>query len=220
MTEKIRLLIVDDHKLVLEGLKVFLSTAPALEIISEAKDGLEAVEMTASLKPDVILLDLIMPKMNGIEAAVEIKKMDPNIKIIFISSAIDENQVIAALKVGASGYLLKDSSPLEIEKAILDVYQGENAFPSIVSNIMIKELSKQSETKQQSTPLTKQEVKILKLIACGLSNQEIAERLFFSSSTVKTYVTKLLGKLQVENRTQAALYAIKNGFVDLDDKTE
>jgi len=140
--------------------------------------------------------------------------------IIFISSAIDEDQVIAALKVGASGYLLKDSSPLEIEKAILDVYQGENAFPSIVSNIMIKELSKLSDTKQQSTPLTKQEIKILKLIAYGLSNQEIAERLFFTSSTVKTYVTKLLGKLQVENRTQAALYAIKNGFVDLDDKSE
>ena len=220
MTEKIRLLIVDDHKLVLEGLKVFLSTAPALEIISEARDGLEAIEMTASQKPDVILLDVIMPKMNGIDAAVEIKKIDPNIKIIFISSAIDEDQVIAALKVGASGYLLKDSSPLEIEKAILDVYQGENAFPSIVSNIMIKELAKLSDTKPQSSPLTKQEIKILKLIANGLSNQEIAERLFFTSSTVKTYVTKLLGKLQVENRTQAALYAIKNGFVDLEDKSK
>ena len=213
---KIRLLLADDHKMVREGLKAFFAPTDDFEVVAEAADGLEAVEKASQTLPDVILLDLIMPNLDGIEAANRIKKKNPDTKIIIITSSLEESQVIASIKAGASGYLLKDSSPLEIEDAIKKVSRGETAFPSRITNIMVKELNKPSKPPSKCTTLTDRETEILKLIANGMSNQEIADQLFLSVWTVRTYVTGILDKLEVDNRTQATLYALREGLVNLD----
>jgi NarL family two-component system response regulator LiaR len=215
--EKIRLLLADDHKMVREGLKAFFAPTEGFEVVAEAVDGIDAVEKAKQYKPDVILLDLIMPNMNGVEAATQIKNQLPDSKIIIITSSLEESQVIASIKAGASGYLLKDSSPFEIEDAINKVYKGETAFPSRITSIMVKELSRPEKPPSKCTTLTEREVEILKLVANGLSNQEIADQLFLSVWTVRTYVTGILDKLEVENRTQATLYALREGLVSLND---
>lgn len=215
MTDTIRLLIVDDHKIVREGLKAFIAPTSGFEVIGEASNGLEAVDQANRLHPDVILLDLVMPELDGIGATSAIKKNNPDAKIIIITSFVDELKVIAAIKAGASGYLLKDSSPLEIEAAIRDVYHGGSAFPSRITSILVKEISRPEKPVESNIHLTEREVEILKLIAQGLPNQEIADRLFLSVWTIRTYVTEILDKLQVENRTQAALYALREGLVKL-----
>jgi two-component system, NarL family, response regulator LiaR len=215
--EKIRLLLADDHKMVREGLKAFFAPTDDFEVVAEAVDGIEAVEKASQSKPDVILLDLLMPNMNGIEAATKIKSALPNSKIIIITSSLEESQVIASIKAGASGYLLKDSSPLEIEDAIKKVHHGETAFPSRITSIMVKELNRPIKPPSKCTTLTEREIEILKLVAKGLSNQEIADQLFLSVWTVRTYVTGVLDKLEVENRTQATLYALREGLVKLDE---
>lgn len=213
--KKIRLLLADDHKMVREGLKAFFAPTDDFEIVAEATNGLEAVEKALQTRPDVILLDLIMPEMNGIEAATKIKEQLPEARMIIITSSLEESQVIASIKAGASGYLLKDSAPNEIENAIFQVFRGETAFPPRITSIMIRELNKQPEPPSKCTTLTERETDILKLIAGGLSNKEIADRLFLSVWTVRTYVTGILEKLEVENRTQAALYALREGLVHL-----
>jgi two-component system, NarL family, response regulator LiaR len=213
--KKIRLLLADDHKMVREGLKAFFAPTEDFEVVAEAVDGLEAVEKATKFKPDVILLDLIMPNMDGIEAAKKIKDQLPDSKIVIITSSLEESRVIASIKAGASGYLLKDSSPLEIEDAIKKVFLGETAFPSRITSIMVKELNRPVKPPSKCTTLTDREIDILKLVANGLSNQEIADRLFLSVWTVRTYVTGILDKLEVENRTQATLYALREGLVNL-----
>ncbi len=213
---KIRLLLADDHKMVREGLKAFFAPTDDFEVVAEAADGIEAVEKAGQTNPDVILLDLLMPNLDGIEAANRIKKKQPEAKIIIITSSLEESQVIASIKAGAAGYLLKDSSPLEIEEAIKKVSRGETAFPSRITSIMIKELNKQSKPPSKCTTLTERETEILKLIANGMSNQEIADQLFLSVWTVRTYVTGILDKLEVDNRTQATLYALREGLVNLE----
>jgi two-component system, NarL family, response regulator LiaR len=215
--EKIRLLIADDHKMVREGLKAFFAPADDFEVVAEAADGVEAVEKAFQVKPDVILLDLIMPNMDGIEAVKRIKDRLPDSKIVIITSSLEESQVIASIRAGASGYLLKDSSPLEIEDAIKKVYHGETAFPSRITSIMVKELNRKEKPPSKCTTLTDRETEILKLVARGLSNQEIADQLFLSVWTVRTYVTDILDKLEVENRTQATLYALREGLVGLEE---
>jgi DNA-binding NarL/FixJ family response regulator len=213
---KIRLLLADDHKMVREGLKAFFAPTDDFEVVAEAADGIEAVEKAGQTLPDVILLDLVMPNMNGIEAANQITNKWPDAKIIIITSSLEESQVIAAIKAGAAGYLLKDSSPLEIEDAVKKVNRGETAFPSRITSIMVKELNKPSKPPSKCTTLTDRETEILRLIANGMSNQDIADQLFLSVWTVRTYVTAILDKLEVDNRTQATLYALREGLVDLD----
>lgn len=213
---KIRLLLADDHKMVREGLKAFFAPTDDFEVVAEAADGIEAVEKAGQTLPDVILLDLVMPNLDGIEAANRIKKKLPDAKIIIITSSLEESQVIGSIKAGAAGYLLKDSSPLEIEEAIKKVNRGETAFPSRITSIMVKELNKPSKPVSKCTTLTDRETEILKLIANGMSNQEIADQLFLSVWTVRTYVTGILDKLEVDNRTQATLYALREGLVNLD----
>lgn len=215
--EKIRLLLADDHKMVREGLKAFFAPTDDFEVVAEAVDGADAVEKASQFKPDVILLDLTMPNMDGVEAAIRIKDQLPDSKIIIITSSLEESQVIASIKAGASGYLLKDSSPNEIEEAIKKVYSGETAFPSRITSIMVKELNRPVKQPSKCTTLTEREIEILKLVANGLSNQEIADQLFLSVWTVRTYVTGILDKLEVENRTQATLYALREGLVSLND---
>lgn len=215
MTDTIHLLIVDDHKIVREGLKAFIAPTSGFEVIGEASNGLEAVDQANRLRPDVILLDLVMPELDGIGATSAIKKNNPDAKIIIITSFVDELKVISAIKAGASGYMLKDSSPQELEAAIRDVFHGESAFPSRITSILVKEISRPEKPAESSIHLTEREIEILKLIAQGLPNQEIADRLFLSVWTIRTYVTEILDKLQVENRTQAALYALREGLVKL-----
>lgn len=212
---KIKLLLADDHKMVREGLKAFFAPTDEFEVVAEAANGVEAVRLAGQTKPDIVLLDLLMPEMDGIEAAQKIREVLPDLKIIIITSSLEESKVIAAIRAGASGYLLKDSSPTEIENAIRKVYAGDTVFPSRITNILVKELSRQETQPPKTVSLTDRETDILLLLANGLSNQEISERLFLSVWTVRTYVTTILDKLGVENRTQAALYAIKEGLVNL-----
>jgi NarL family two-component system response regulator LiaR len=217
LSHKIRLIIADDHKVVREGLRAFIAPTPGFEIVGEASDGVEAIDLAIRLKPDVILLDMVMPHLDGIQATLEIKKNCPDSKILIISSFVEESKVIAAIKAGASGYLLKDSSPQEIETAILNVFKGETAFPSRITSILVKELNRPEKDPEKSNLLTDKELIILKLVAQGMSNQEIADRLFLSVWTVRTYVTTILDKLQVDNRTQATLYALREGLVKLEE---
>jgi NarL family two-component system response regulator LiaR len=216
VTESIRVLIVDDHAIVREGQRALIDTEPGMAVVGEAKDGFEAVEMAASLQPDVILLDLHMPRKDGIAAIEEIKAEDREARILVLTSFAEDERVYAAIRAGAMGYLLKDSSPQEILASIRDVYRGEMSMrPSIAAKLM-RELQRSSDLSPTDEPLTAREVEILKLVAQGLPNQEIADRLVISERTVRTHVTHILSKLHLANRTQAALYALREGLADLE----
>ena len=216
MTYNIRVLIVDDHAIVREGQRALIDTESGMEVAGEARDGIEAIELARNLNPDVILLDLHMPRKDGIEAIADIKSDNPDAHILVLTSFTEDKNVYAAIKAGAMGYLLKDSSPQEILAAIRHVYHGEMSLhPSIATKLM-RELQRTSHLKPTEDPLTEREVEILKLLARGLSNHEIADRLVISERTVRTHVTNIHGKLHLANRTQAALYALREGYADLE----
>jgi len=216
VAEDIRVLIVDDHAIVREGQRALIDTEPGMVVVGEAKDGFGAVEMADTLQPDVILLDLFMPRKDGIEAIEEIKGGNPDARILVLTSFTEDEKVYGAIKAGAIGYLLKDSLPQEILNAIRQVYQGEISMHPSIAKKLILELQHSSNLIPTEEPLTAREVEILKLIAQGLSNQGIAEKLVISERTVRTHVTNILGKLHLANRTQAALYALREGLADLD----
>jgi NarL family two-component system response regulator LiaR len=215
MTEVIRLLIADDHAIVREGLQALIDTEPGMELVGEAQDGVEVVEMARSLNPDVILLDLVMPRMDGLEAISDIKQADPEARILVLTSFDEDEKVFTAIKSGAQGYLLKDASPQELLRAIRDVHQGEPSMHPTIAHKLMRELQRESELPLTEDPLTERELEVIKLVARGLPNQEIAETLVLSERTVRTHVSNILGKLHLANRTQAALYALREGLVDL-----
>jgi two-component system, NarL family, response regulator LiaR len=215
MPETIRIFIADDHAIVREGLRALLATEPGLELVGEGNDGLEAIRKVQTLKPDVILLDMVMPRMDGLEAIVEIKKNWSEAKIIVLTSFSDDEKVFSAIRSGALGYLLKESSPQDLLQAIHSVARGEGFLsPSIASKVM-RELNQPPKLPPTKDPLTEREVEILQLVAQGLTNDEIAEKLVLSERTVRTHVSNILAKLQLANRTLAALYALKEGFASL-----
>lgn len=216
MTQEIRILIVDDHDIVREGQRALIESEPGMELVGEAKDGIEAVDLASRLQPDVILMDLHMPKKDGIEATTEIKCENPESRILVLTSFNDDEKVYAAIKAGAMGFLLKDSSPQKILKAIRKVYQGETSIGPRIAQKLMREIQRTSDSPPTEEPLTIREMEVIKLIAEGLSNQEIAERLVISERTVRTHVTNILGKLHLANRTQAALYALREGLADLE----
>lgn len=216
MAEKIQVLIADDHAIVREGLRALIATEPGLELAAEATDGIQAVTKARALKPDVILLDLMMPRMDGVEAILEIKKDWPEAHIIVLTSFSDDEKVFSAIRSGALGYLLKDSSPQDLLNAIRSVANGEGFLsPSIASKVM-REINQPPKLPPTKDPLTEREGEILQLVAQGLTNDQIAEKLVVSERTVRTHVSNILAKLQLANRTQAALYALREGIARLD----
>ena len=220
MTENktIRVFIADDHFVVREGLRALISTEPDIEIIGEAADGREAVEGIRKLQPDVILLDLIIPHKNGLEVIVEVTQDNPKARILVLTSFSDDEKVFTAIKAGALGYLLKDSSPQELIQAIRDVYHGESSLDPTIALKLLREFKQPSDQSSVEKDLTERETKVLSLVSRGLTNQEIADMLGISERTVRTHVGNILSKLHLANRTQAALYALRKGLTSLDSK--
>lgn len=214
----IKVLIVDDHEMVRLGISTYLGVQPDLEVAGEATDGQQGVDLALKLRPDVILMDLVMPNMDGIEATKTILKAWPKARIIILTSFIDDEKVYPAIEAGAASYILKTSTAEEIAAAIRQTAQGESVLEPQVTTKMMNHLAQKNQP-QLYDDLTNREREVLQLIAQGRSNQEIASELFITLKTVKTHVSNILAKLEVEDRTQAAIYAFKHHLVD-DDKKE
>jgi NarL family two-component system response regulator LiaR len=215
-TGTIRILIADDHAVVREGLRALIDTEPGMELVGEGADGVEAVSQARSLQPDVILLDLVMPRKDGIEAIGEIKQENPDARILVLTSFAEDEKVFSAVKAGALGYLLKDASPQELLQAIRDVHRGEPSMQPTIAHKVMRELQRSTNLPPTEEPLTEREMEVLRLVAQGLTNQEIADELFISERTVRAHVSNILSKLHLANRTQAALYALREGLAPLD----
>ncbi|WKZ37887.1 MAG: response regulator transcription factor [Anaerolineales bacterium] len=211
----IRVLVADDHPIVRDSLRTLIATEPDLELVGEAVDGEEAVRKSGELKPDVVLMDLVMPVKDGLQAISEIKHAHPDISILVLTSFSDEDKVFPAIRAGALGYLLKDSSPQQLLTAIHDVHRGEASLHPSIALQLIREINRPSDLPPVENPLSERELEVLKLVAQGLTNQEIAARLCLSEWTVRTHVRNILGKLHLANRTQAALFALREGLADL-----
>lgn len=217
MSNLIRILITDDHVVVRRGTQALLATEPEIEVVGEAKNGEEAVAKALQLQPDVILMDLEMPVMDGIEAIRRITASRPDARILVLTSFATDDKVFPAIKAGALGYLLKDSSPDDLVRAIRQVYRGESSLHPTIARKLLQEMSRPMQKPPTADPLTEREVEVLRLVAQGRSNQEIADELVISEATVRTHVSNILSKLHLASRTQAALYALKEGLASLDD---
>jgi DNA-binding NarL/FixJ family response regulator len=209
----IRILIADDHIVMREGLSALIDEEPNLDVIAQAANGQEAIDLYAQTKPDIVLMDLAMPDKDGLEAIKEILAFDPEAKILVLTSYSDETKVFAAIQAGALGYLLKATSAEELLLAITHVYQGNSYLPPAIARQVIHGIKKPSSQVTAANPtLTRREFNILELLSQGLSNKEMAEQLTISERTVSGHVANILTKLNLENRTQAALYAQKFGI--------
>ncbi len=207
----IQILIVDDHPVVRGGLRTMINSEPGMNVIGEACDGQQATDLTIQLNPDLILMDLVMPRKDGISAIEEIIQIIPAARILVLSSFDDEHRVLKATQAGAAGYLLKDSTPEELVVAIREVAAGQNYLPpGVVARLMRAVNAKNPDEDQEK--LTERELEVLKLVAKGETNQEIGKVLNISERTVTKHMSSILGKLNFSNRTQAALYAVRLGL--------
>lgn len=211
--QKIRVLLVDDHHVVRQGLVMFLGLDPELQVVGEAADGAQAVQLADQVMPDVILMDLLMPVMDGLTAIQKIKQAHPEIEIIALTSVLEDDKVYKAVHAGAMGYLLKDTRADELAKAIKAASRGEVQLHPEAAKRLIREV----RMPESPEKLTERETEVLRLIAKGLSNKDIAHQLVVSEKTVKTHVSNVLAKLHLPSRTQAALYALREGLVSLDE---
>ncbi len=216
MTERIRILIADDHAVVRHGLRALIITEPDLELVGEASDGVEAVTLHTQLNPDVTLMDMAMPRKTGLEAIIDIMHSNPQARILVLTSFAEDEQVFPAIKAGATGYMLKDTAPRELLQAIRDVHCGQVSLHPTIARKLVGELKRPADLPLAEDPLTEREVQVLALVARGLANQEIADKLFIGERTVRTHISNILGKLHLANRTQAALYAQREGLVHLE----
>jgi NarL family two-component system response regulator LiaR len=210
---KIRVLIVDDHGVVRQGLRTYLELLDDIEIVGEAENGVEAVEQVGQHQPDIVLMDLVMPEMDGVAATRRTLAINPKTKVIVLTSFAEDDLVFPALEAGAAGYLLKDVDPAELHQAIQAVHSGEvQLHPEVTRKLIHRVTTPQIESDSALDDLTPRELEVLALIAQGQSNREIARTLSISEKTVKTHVGNILSKLQLSDRTQAAIYAYKHGL--------
>ena len=212
----IRVFQADDHRIVREGMRALIMGEPDMEFVGEAGDGVEAVERIITLRPDVILLDLQMPRKTGLEVIPEVKRKMPDARILVITSFGDDAHVFPAIKSGALGYLLKDTSPDEILHAIREVAAGRSSLHPSIALRVLQEINKPPKKPLTADPLTPRELEILKAVAHGWTNQDIADKMYVSERTIRTHVSNILSKLHLANRTQAALYALREGIATLD----
>jgi NarL family two-component system response regulator LiaR len=225
MNGDIRVLIVDDHTVVRDGLQALITAEPGMQVVGSAADGIEAVRMARELKPDVILLDLVMPRMDGVQTTLQIKKDNPDARILVLTSFAENHQVFSAIKSGAMGYLMKDTSSEELIQAIRDTYHYQPAMQPKIARKLMQDIQRQDTKPGPDNTLTEREIEILQLVALGKTNQEIADDLVLSERTVRTHITNILAKLGLSNRTQAALYALREGIAHIkytlpDDKAD
>ncbi len=206
----IRVLLVDDHRVVRQGLHMFLRQDPELEIVGEAANGVEAVRLVHQLKPDVVLMDLLMPEMDGITATGIIKHELPDVEVVALTSVLEDGSVVGAIRAGAIGYLLKDTDADELTRAIKAAAAGQVQM----SPTVLARLTREIKLPESPEKLTGREIEVLRLLAKGLSNREIGLELGIVEKTVKTHVSSILGKLNLLSRTQATLYAVRTGLVD------
>jgi len=220
--ETIRVLIVDDHAMVRQGLQTFLElqnqSALPIKVIGEASNGIEAVMMAKQTQPDIVLLDLIMPEMDGLQATSKIIETSPHSRVIILTSFGEEDKVLPAIRAGAQGYLLKDIPPTELVQAVREAYQGKVQLHPEVARKLMSLAAAKNEPKighfatESENSLTDREQEVLRLIADGMNNHEIAVKLVISEKTVKTHVSNILNKLHLDDRTQAAIYALRHGL--------
>jgi NarL family two-component system response regulator LiaR len=225
--DRIRVLLVDDHAIVRDGIRSLLATEKEIEVVGEADNGRDGISMAEQLQPDVILMDLVMPEVDGIEATRCIIADQPKARILVLTSFDAEDKVFPAIKAGAMGYLLKDSDSEDLVRAIHQVDRGESSLDPKIARMVLREMwgeprpETQLRREQGRDPgdeqLTEREVQVLQLVARGLSNEEIAQRLVVAERTVRTHVSNILGKLHLANRTQATLYALREGLASLDE---
>jgi two-component system, NarL family, response regulator LiaR len=216
MMMKVRLLITDDHDVVRQGLRLYLRRDPEIEVVGEAADGEEAVELARSLKPDVVLMDLLMPRMDGIAATEAIRAELPEVEVVALTSVLEDASVTGAIRAGAIGYLLKDTKAEELCRAIKGAAAGQvQLAPEAAARLM-----REVRVPENPEKLTERETEILKRVARGQANKEIARDLFVEERTVKSHVTSILRKLGVKSRTQAALLAVRNGLVPVGELSE
>jgi NarL family two-component system response regulator LiaR len=210
--KKIRILVVDDHSVVREGFVAILSLQQDMDVVGEARDGIEAVEVARKTRPDVVLLDMVMPRQEGLQTIPKLKLVSPDSKILVLSSFADSDRVYQAIKAGALGYMLKDATRAQLLQSIRDVATGQAQLQPSIAMKVIHEFDRSSENGSANQSLTRRELEALQLIARGFSNQEIATTLVVHERTIAKYVSNILNKLHVSNRTQAALYAIREGL--------
>lgn len=209
----IRVLIADDHSIVRQGLRMFLGSDPEIEIVGEARNGAEAVSLARALRIDVVLMDLLMPVMDGINATAAIRREVPDTEVIALTSVLENDAVVDAVRVGAIGYLLKDTDAHELRRAIKAAAAGQVYLSPQAMARLLREVRTPEESAE---PLTERETEVLQLLARGQSNKEISRALHIGEQTVKTHVSHILDKLDVPSRTQAALYALRSGLVAID----
>ncbi len=216
MTMPIRLLVADDHAIVRKGIIALLEREADIAVLGEASNGQEAIDRAAALRPDVVLMDLVMPGVDGIEAIHQISASQPGIRILVLTSFAGDEKVFPAINAGALGYLLKDTGPDALIRAIRQVARGEAPLHPAIARKVLRELAQPSSHPAAAHALTERELDVLRLLAQGLSNREIAEQLVISDMTVRTHVSNILSKLHLASRIQAALYALREGVATLD----